>query len=74
MQKKIVGFSHSKVEYLFSASSRQLHEISHPSGSVLLTDENVFTAHRKFFAKWKTIVVKAGEENKNQKTVDEVTR
>ena len=70
MQKKKFRFSNSSVEYYFSANSRQLKEVVDAANTVVVTDENVFAAHKNYFSKWKTIVIKPGEENKNQDTVD----
>ena len=70
MQKKKFRFSNSSVEYYFSANSRQLKQVVDAANTVLVTDENVFAAHKNYFSKWKTIVIKPGEENKNQDTVD----
>jgi 3-dehydroquinate synthase len=72
MQKKKFRFSNSSVEYYFSANARQLKQVVDSKNAVLVTDENVFAAHGSYFSKWKTIVIKAGEENKIQKTVDDV--
>jgi 3-dehydroquinate synthetase len=39
---------------------------------VIITDENVFAAHKKKFKGWNTIVLKPGEQYKIQPTVDVV--
>ena len=40
--------------------------------AIIITDENVFSAHQKQFRNWNTIVLKAGEAFKVQATVDSV--
>lgn len=74
MQKKKFHFSNSSVDYYFEGSISQLKGIVDKSSAILITDENVFAAHQTKFKGWKTIVLKAGEEFKNQSTVDSVIR
>ena len=40
--------------------------------TVLITDENIFAKQSAKFDGWKTIVIKAGEQYKNQQAVDEI--
>ncbi|MGN6531945.1 MAG: 3-dehydroquinate synthase, partial [Ginsengibacter sp.] len=40
--------------------------------TVLITDENIFQKQSAKFDGWKTIVIKAGEQFKNQQTVDHI--
>lgn len=47
-----------------------LEEVTAKENTVLVTDENVFKLHQQKFEGWKTIVIKAGEEHKQQATVD----
>lgn len=70
MQKKKFHFSNSSVDYYFDGSFSQLKEFVDRNNTILLTDENVFAAHEKKFKGWKNIVIKAGEQFKNQQTVD----
>jgi 3-dehydroquinate synthase len=72
MQKKIVRFSNSQVQYFLDDSFSNLKNIVDRNNTVIITDENVFSAHEKIFKKWNTIVLKAGEEFKVQETVDSV--
>ncbi|RYY17135.1 MAG: 3-dehydroquinate synthase [Chitinophagaceae bacterium] len=48
----------------------RLEELVTKAQTVLITDENVFKAHRKKFAGWKYIIVPAGEQFKIQSTVN----
>ena len=72
MQKKKFAFSRQSVDYFFDASFADLKEIVSPKKAVVITDENIFSAHQKKFKGWDTIVLKAGEQYKVQATVDSV--
>lgn len=72
MQKKKFHFSNSSVDYYFNGSFSRLKEIVEKKRTILITDENVLAAQEKKFKNWKTIVIKAGEQFKNQQTVDSV--
>src|SRR5436309_14105692 len=37
---------------------------------VIITDENVYQKNQKKYKDWKTVVIKAGEQQKNQQTAD----
>jgi shikimate kinase / 3-dehydroquinate synthase len=63
-------FSEKKVAYYFDAPFLYLDELLDRKNAVLITDENVFQLHQQKFEGWKTIVIKAGEEHKQQATVD----
>ena len=47
-----------------------LEELVQKNNAVLITDENIFRLHQSKFDGWKTIVIKAGEEHKQQSTAD----
>ncbi len=72
MDQKTFRFSTSSVNYFFQAGMAQLKTIVDQKNTIILTDENVFTAHNKKFKNWNTIVLKPGEEFKVQETVDSV--
>lgn len=63
-------FSEKTVAYYFGAAFSLLNELTEQVNTVLITDENVFKLHRQKFEGWKTIVIKAGEEHKQQSAVD----
>ena len=67
-------FSNKKVGYYFNASFIQLEQLTAKQNAVLITDENVFAAHAEKFEGWKTIIINAGEEHKQQSTVDNIIR
>lgn len=65
-------FSQKQTSYCFNAQFRELEKLASPANAIVVTDKNVFEANRQKFRGWKTIVIKAGEKYKVQKTVDEV--
>ncbi len=72
MTKKQIQFSSSATSFYFGASFEFLETITSKDSAVLFTDENIFAKHKKRFKGWQTIVIKAGEQHKNQTTVDDV--
>lgn len=62
------------MSYYFDASFSYLGEIVSKEKTILITDEHLFTAHKSKFDGWRTIVIKAGEEFKQQAAVDEIIR
>lgn len=74
MQKKVFRFSNSSVNYYFEGRISQIKEVVGSAKAIFVTDENVFAAHEKQFRNKRTIVLKAGEEHKNQSTVDSVIK
>jgi shikimate kinase / 3-dehydroquinate synthase len=56
--------------YYFDADFSYLEKIVSKEKTVLITDENVFAAQQAKFEGWQTIVIKAGEQYKQQATVD----
>ena len=65
-------FSTSSTDFYFAGGFSYLKKIAHPQSAILITDANVFAAHSKRFANWRTIILKPGEQFKIQQTVDEV--
>ncbi len=74
MTKKQIQFSSSATTFYFDASFEHLEKISAKTNTILLTDENIFAKNKKRFKGWQTVVVKGGEQHKNQTTVDDVIR
>jgi 3-dehydroquinate synthase len=72
LKKKTFSFSGSKVDYYFGADFSHLGKLIPQEKAILITDEHVFSAHKKKFKGWNTIVLKAGESYKVQQTVDVV--
>ncbi|MBC7848939.1 MAG: 3-dehydroquinate synthase [Chitinophagaceae bacterium] len=72
MKKISYKFSNTRVDYYLAYGISHLKDIVNPAQTVLITDENIFSAHTRRFNKWNTIVLKPGEEYKVQATVDSV--
>ncbi len=72
MIKKSIQFSTAKTNFYFDANTNLLHSIAAKRNVIIITDENVFSHHSKKFKKIKTIVIKPGEEYKNQSTADTI--
>jgi 3-dehydroquinate synthase len=70
MKKVSYTFSTQTTDYYFDGEFGRLEELVDKSQAVLITDENVFRAHRKKFAGWRYIIVPAGEQFKVQSTVN----
>jgi len=72
MKKLTYKFSNSSVDYWLAGGISHLKKITDQKNSIIITDENVFTAHTKRFKGWNCIVLKPGEEFKIQPTVDTI--
>lgn len=72
LKKAEHSFSGRTVSYYFDAEFSLLDHIVSKERAILVTDENVFAAAKERFEGWNTIVIKAGEEYKQQATVDSV--
>ncbi len=58
--------------YYFDAAFSYLEKIVLKEKTILITDENVFAAQQIKFESWQTIVIKAGEQHKQQAAVDDI--
>jgi 3-dehydroquinate synthase len=65
-------FSKKSVDYYFSASVKKLGELADKKNAVVITDDNIFAAHKEKLKGWNVISLKPGEEYKIQATVDAV--
>jgi len=63
-------FSEKSVAYYFDADFSYLEQIVSKENTILITDANVFKNQPEKFVGWKTIVIKPGEEFKQQAAVD----
>lgn len=72
MKKIKVKYSTSSTEIYLDAGFAQLKKMVDSKSSVLITDENVYKAHRQRFKGWNVIVLKPGEEYKIQSTADAI--
>lgn len=66
------AFSTKTVECFYKTDFSLIREMLDVNRTIFITDENVFSLHKEKFADWKTIVIPAGEKNKNQQAADSV--
>ncbi len=74
MQTQSFTFRNATVNYHFAASFPALKKLVNQKTTVLITDQNIASLHKKKFKDWNVIVLKAGEEYKVQQTVDSIIR
>ena len=72
MKKLSYTFSSSSTQFYFDADFSLLEKLVDKDNAIVITDENVFTANKRKFKGWSTIVLNPGEDCKIQATVDEV--
>ncbi|MBC7826923.1 MAG: 3-dehydroquinate synthase [Chitinophagaceae bacterium] len=72
MKKLSYTFSDKTTRFYFDADFSFLEKLVNKDTCILITDENIFEAHKKKFDGWNAIVLNPGEEYKTQSTVDEV--
>ena len=65
-----VKFSNSTVSFVLDGSFAAIDKMVDNTQAIYITDENVYALHQKKFKGKKTIVIPAGEEHKQQATVD----
>lgn len=74
MEHKKYKFSSQTVDCFFDAHFSYLHQIVPEENIIIIIDENVAALHAEKFAPHKKIVIPAGEEHKQQATVDDVIK
>jgi len=72
MIEKKYQFSGKSINGYFDADFSILEDLLNKENTILITDENIFAKQAGKFSGWKAIVIKAGEQFKNQKAVDEI--
>jgi len=72
MTKRTYRFSSAPVEVYFDAKFRQLEKLVDKKKGIIITDENIFSAHHSKFKNWNVITLKPGEQFKIQATADMV--
>ncbi|HEV8080379.1 MAG TPA: 3-dehydroquinate synthase [Chitinophagaceae bacterium] len=72
MKQKKFKFSSKLVKCYFDADFSYLEKLVERTKVIIITDENLALHYANKFMDYKTIVVKAGEEYKQQSTVDHV--
>jgi 3-dehydroquinate synthase len=70
MHKEQYRFSGKTVDCFFDTDFSYIEKLAEKDKAVLITDENVVALHADKFTNWKTIILKPGEEHKQQSTVD----
>ncbi len=63
-------FSGKKIDAFFDADFSLIETKLQKEKTIFITDENIYTAHKQKFSGWQSIVIEAGEQFKNQATVD----
>jgi len=63
-------FSGKKIDVFFDADFSLIEAKLQKDKTIFITDANVYAAHKEKFSGWQSIVIKAGEQFKNQQTVD----
>ena len=69
---KTFKFSNASTDFYFNTSFSLLKNIADKKSAIIITDDNVFTAHKNKFRGYNCIVLKPGEEFKIQTTVDSI--
>ena len=72
MNSKRYQFSGKTIDCYFNADFASVNNLTDKENTVFITDENIFAKQPQKFSDRRTIVLKAGEQFKNQKAVDEV--
>jgi len=72
MKKITYKFSSASTDYYFDASFSALGRLVNKKQSILIVDEKVFFHHAAKLKGWNIIVIKSGEQHKNQDTVNDI--
>ena len=72
MKKSTYKFSSQSTDYYFDAPFSTLRKLVDKKSAVLIVDEKVFFHHSDKLQGWNVIVLKSGEEHKNQDSVDAI--
>ena len=72
MKKIKQQFSSASVDVYFHGSFNLLSKLVDKKNAVIITDENIFSAHRSKFRNWNVITLKPGEAFKIQLTADAI--
>lgn len=72
MKKLDYTFSNKTVNYYLDVSFSQIHEVTTKEKCIVITDTAIHRLHHEKFEGYKTIVIPAGEQYKQQHTVDNI--
>ncbi|MFT4092846.1 MAG: 3-dehydroquinate synthase [Niabella sp.] len=67
-----IKFSNAATDFYFDSSLKELGKIIDRRSAVFVTDQNIFKVHQNKFRGFATIAIPAGEEHKNQSTVNTI--
>lgn len=70
MHQENYFFSSQKFSCYFNTDFSYLEKLVSKEDTVIITDENIVASHANKFNGWKIIVIKPGEQNKQQATID----
>lgn len=71
MDKLSLSFSGKSYPCYFNASFKLLADLA-PSNAIIITDDNIAKHYSVLLSSWQTIIIKAGEINKTQDTVNNI--
>ncbi len=60
------------VTYYFDAAFSYLQQVAAKENVVIITDENIYQQHNEKFSGYKLVKMAAGEQHKNQSTIDSI--
>lgn len=72
MEKKTFAFPATNVDYYFNGSIKELGTIAPSGQTFIITDDNIARHHLHKFNGLPTITIPAGEQHKQQSTVDHI--
>lgn len=72
MSAKKYQFSGKTISCYFNDGFEKIYDLTDKENTIIITDENIFAKQPAKFLGWKIIILKAGEQFKNQKAVDGV--
>lgn len=70
--RKIVKYSTASTVFHFDGSINELDEIVEKSSTFIITDDHLYHHYQKKLKGWNVLLIKAGEQYKNQNTVNEI--
>ena len=69
MELKVFRIARQQIVYYFDAAFAELSQLADKNTAILITDKNVYAAHKSKFEEWRTIVIEPGEQHKNFDTI-----
>ena len=72
MKKITRNYTHSSVDFYLESSFSHISKLVDKKNAVIITDKNIFSAHKKLFQNWNVITLKPGEVFKVQLTADAI--